>query len=274
MSTISNIFHPTDLSAASDIAFVHALRLALAAKGGFTVMHVAGKQHVHREDLPGVRGILGQWGCIPPDSGQDAIRDLGLSVRKVISHRSSPVQACQDYLEEHAANLVVLAVHRHGAGIEWLRHSVGDLIVRNSGEQALLIPEGTEGFVNRADGSLSLGNILVPVANQPRPQAAIDAVQALAELLELPTGHVTLLYIGDEGNAPSVRLPADSQLSWEWVYGKGDVVDGILQTAQSTHSDLVVMVTEGRNGFFDALRGSTSEQVLRKIHCPLLNVPA
>jgi len=37
--------------------------------------------------------------------------------------------------------------------------------------------------------------------------------------------------------------------------------------------DLVVMPTEGRHGFLDAMRGSTTEQVMRELKCPLLAVP-
>jgi nucleotide-binding universal stress UspA family protein len=34
------------------------------------------------------------------------------------------------------------------------------------------------------------------------------------------------------------------------------------------------MPTAGREGVFDALRGSTTERVLRRAPCPLLAVPA
>ncbi len=34
------------------------------------------------------------------------------------------------------------------------------------------------------------------------------------------------------------------------------------------------MPTRGRDGVFDALRGSVTERVLRNAHCPVLAVPA
>jgi nucleotide-binding universal stress UspA family protein len=37
--------------------------------------------------------------------------------------------------------------------------------------------------------------------------------------------------------------------------------------------DLIVMSTDGRNGFLDGLRGSHSERVLRQGAAPLLTVP-
>jgi nucleotide-binding universal stress UspA family protein len=38
-------------------------------------------------------------------------------------------------------------------------------------------------------------------------------------------------------------------------------------------TNLIVMCTDGRNGFLDALRGSHSERVLRQSPCPLLAIP-
>jgi len=62
---------------------------------------------------------------------------------------------------------------------------------------------------------------------------------------------------------------------WQWrkVSRTGDVIEGITGTASKEAADLIVMSTDGRNGFLDALRGSHSERVLRNAPCPLLTVP-
>ena len=39
-------------------------------------------------------------------------------------------------------------------------------------------------------------------------------------------------------------------------------------------ANLLIMVTKGTDGFLDVLRGTTTEQVLRKAPCPVLSVPA
>ena len=52
----------------------------------------------------------------------------------------------------------------------------------------------------------------------------------------------------------------------------GDVINGILDVAEKEAADLIVMATDGRNGFLDALRGSHSERVLRKARWPLLTI--
>ncbi|MFY7891978.1 MAG: universal stress protein, partial [Pirellula sp.] len=47
----------------------------------------------------------------------------------------------------------------------------------------------------------------------------------------------------------------------------------IVDYAKEINAGLIVMATDGRDGFLDALRGSHSERVLRRAHCPLLIIP-
>jgi len=54
---------------------------------------------------------------------------------------------------------------------------------------------------------------------------------------------------------------------------EGPVVATILEIVEQVAADLIVMTTEGHHGFLYALRGSTTEQVLRHAPCPLLAVP-
>jgi len=48
-------------------------------------------------------------------------------------------------------------------------------------------------------------------------------------------------------------------------------VDG--QSVEEFEADLIVMATDGRNGFLDGLRGSHSERILRYGAAPLLTIP-
>ena len=54
----------------------------------------------------------------------------------------------------------------------------------------------------------------------------------------------------------------------------GPVVGTILEVAEEVSADLIVMATAGHKSVLDALRGSTTEAVLRKAQRPLLAVPA
>ena len=54
---------------------------------------------------------------------------------------------------------------------------------------------------------------------------------------------------------------------------EGSVEQQILKVACDTDADLIVMATEGHHGFMDALRGSTTEHIVRAANCPVLAVP-
>ena len=51
-------------------------------------------------------------------------------------------------------------------------------------------------------------------------------------------------------------------------------MDQILEEEAHWRPDLMVLATQGHIDFLDALRGSTTERVLRGAHCPVLAVPA
>jgi nucleotide-binding universal stress UspA family protein len=137
----------------------------------------------------------------------------------------------------------------------------------------LFIPHGVNGFVSRENGAVSLKNILIPMASKPRPQPAIEAATRLIRNLQLPRGTVTLLHVGPASETPSVNTPEDTGWTWNPQTKAGDPVDVILQAANSLSADLIVMTTDGPDGFLDGLRGTTSERVLRKSRCPVANLP-
>jgi len=269
---VESVFHPSDFSQASEVAFAHALKIALVAKATLTVLHVQAGSGTEWQDFPGVRDTLERWGLIPKGGPKSAVAQLGIGVEKVIASGKDPVKACLGFLEKHPGDLIVLAVRQHEGRMLWLDRSVGKPIAREAGQITLFIPHGVEGFVSRQDGSISLRNILVPVTSNPRPQPSVEAAARLIRNLQLPAGEVTLLHVGPAAEAPSVKLP-DTDWIWNSVAKDGEPADTILQTALEVRADLIVMTTDGPDGFLDGLRGTTSERVLRKAHCPVANLP-
>ena len=73
---------------------------------------------------------------------------------------------------------------------------------------------------------------------------------------------------------PELACPEVAGWRWNQMTKSGEVIEGINQAARETDADLIVMTTDGRNGFLDALRGSHSERVLRESRCPVLAIPA
>jgi nucleotide-binding universal stress UspA family protein len=270
---VESIFHPSDFSEASEVAFAHALKIALLTGAQLNVLHVTADSDADEADFPGVREMLERWQLIPEGSPKSAVAKLGIDVRKVLATGPNPVTACLGFLEKHPSDLIVLAVRQGDGRMRWLEKSVGKPLARRAGEVTLFIPHGLEGFVSRADGSVSLRNILVPVANKPRPEPALEAAAQLIGGLGLAQGTVTLLHVGTESEMPVMKLPSDTGWHWQSWVRPGDPEEVILQAATELSADLIIMTTDGPDGFLDGLRGTTSERVLRKVHCPVACLP-
>lgn len=270
---VYDIFHPSDFSEGSETAFVHALKLALASKSLLSVLHVNSDPSADWFEFPGVRETLQRWKLIPEGSPKNAVTKLGIDVRKIVAINKDPVKACLAYLEINNADLIVLAVQQREGIMRWIGKSVGEPIARGAKQMTLFIPNGVNGFVSREDGSVTLRNILIPIADKPDPQPAVEAVIRLIENLELPPGTVTLLRVSPQAASASVNLPSDSSWKWSELELEGEPAQVILQTAEELNADLIVMTTDGPDGFLDGLRGTTSERVLSKAKCPVGNLP-
>lgn len=271
---IEAIFHPSDFSEASEIAFLHALKVALVTRAELTMLHVDPGYDADWGDFPGVRSTLERWGLIPAGSAKGAVGGLGIQVQKIIASSRSPVRACLDFVDKHPPDLIVLAVHQYEGRVRWQHKRVAEPIAHATAAMTLYLPHGVPGFVAYQTGAVSLQKILVPVARKPRAQPALDAVGRMIRGLQLAAGKVYLLHAGDAGEMPSLQIPAEP--GWDWAVHAlaGDPAEVIVQTAAASSCDLIVMTTEGPHGFLDALRGSTTERVLRDCRCPVLTLHA
>jgi nucleotide-binding universal stress UspA family protein len=266
---VRSIFHPSDFSKASELAFAHALAIALIRKTELVIMH-AGRGRVDDwSQFPPVRKTLENWNVLAPGSARSAVFEkLSVRVAKV-SARGNPVQASLDHIEKQKPDLVVLATRGlHGLPL-WLKPSVAQAIARRTSAMTLFVPRGCRGVVS-TDGIIRLRRILLPVDHQPDArEAAIRAVRA-AEAFGDETVEIVILHVNG-GELPQFDRPETQACVWKELRRKGDVAPTILDVARNV--DLVVMATEGRHGVVDALRGSVTERVVRGAPCPVLAVP-
>src|SRR4029079_3732151 len=72
LPVLQQIFHPSDFTPDSDVAFVHALKAALLAKAELTILHVSPEHELDWTEFPGVRSTLERWGLLPKHSAQSA----------------------------------------------------------------------------------------------------------------------------------------------------------------------------------------------------------
>ncbi len=277
MSTIgAPIMHPTDFSDLSMNAFIHALSLSIAAKSKLYVIHITNPKAADEwQSFPHVRQMLARWGLLDADASTAAIFDrLGVQVVKVEIESRDPVHGLTRFLAGHPSGLMVLATRGREGLPRWVNPSIAEAMSRASHLQTLFIPAATRGFVDPAGGSLDLRRILIPVDHHPAPIPALQAIQQFYRGLGA-TPEIHLLHVGaippviaritDASQERSMPAPIE-------VRG-GDVVEGILQTAKHLEADLIAMATAGHHGLLDAVRGSTTERVLRRAPCPVLAIP-
>lgn len=264
--------HPTDFSEASEVAFAHALKLALVTHGQLHVLHVAPPDAaVQWRKFPGIREALERWGVLPAGSTPEAVGALGIDVEKVTAVAGDPISATADYLRRAPADVIVLATHPRDGLDRWRHPSVAQAIARHAGEVALFVPAGSDGFVSAATGEMRLRRVLVPLAHAPDPRPAVAAAAALASQAREASVAFRLVHAGaDDG--PDVTTPEQAGWTWDRLTVSGDPATAVVRAIQEWAPDLIVMTTEGRHGFMDALRGSTTEQVLRAALCPVLAV--
>ena len=98
------VMHPTDFSAASELAFAHALRVALNARGKFYILHTeqAEPEEIDWAAFPGVRSMLAKWRLLEAGSPPEAVFErLGVKIRKTDIVGQDPVHGIARFFERH-----------------------------------------------------------------------------------------------------------------------------------------------------------------------------
>ena len=137
---IQTIFHPSDFSEGSEVAFAHALKIALVAGAGLDILHVSEGGKVASTEFPGVRAMLERWRVLPPNSPRNAVASIGIDVRKVVKNDSDPIRAAERFLQQHPTDLVVLAAHTQQGRMRWTRSSTSRPIARAAAAPRTLPP--------------------------------------------------------------------------------------------------------------------------------------
>lgn len=270
------IFHPSDFSASNEVAFAHALKIALQSKAKLDIMHVGTRLSAEKPywlEFPAVRATLTRWGILPEGVRREEVAKTGLHIRKILASGTDPVETMLRHFRRFAPDLIVLATHQRDGIDRWLHKAVAEPLARRSRAMTLFVPREGRGFVSPSDGTVDLKKILIPIDHSPHPQGAVDKSLLLARGLGCLAGEIRLVHIGPHGTVPMLDALHWPGWSVDNIVRQGDVVDEILKNEHDWHPDLMVLATQGHVDFLDALRGSTTERVLRGAHCPVLAVP-
>ena len=272
MYAVQSILHPTDFSESSADAFVHALRIAIAAKATLTIVHVASDPDQQEwASFPHVRETLANWGLMKASDSIEAIHaKTGVKVIKIEMMPHDPVDAELRYLNQHPAGLLVAATQARQGVARWLHGSVAEDLARNVSAPTLFVPAEVRGFVDPARGEVRLRRVLMPVDHEPAPDEAVETAMGFAQMMSGGIAEAQGLHVGD--TPPSVQLRGQTR-PLPVAHRNGDVLDAVLDVANDWSADLIAMATAGHQGFMDALRGSTTEQLVRQAPCPVLAVP-
>jgi len=275
---IHSILHPSDLSVGNESAFLHGLRLALGIKGDFAIAHSKSSRDDEAEgwhSFPGVRSALVRWGLIDADAPQSAVASqLGVRITKVELYGPTPIAGVLRWLQDHPCDLVVMGTHAREGMTRWLKGSIAADLADHARLPTLFLPMSSSGFVDPATGKALIRNVLIPIDRAPPPGAAVSLALEVADSYGCPDATLHLLHVGAPEDAPTVSIDPARDRRLRRHTRQGIVTDTIVAVADELNPELIVMPTLGRHGFLDALRGSTTEQVLRQTRRPLLAVPA
>jgi nucleotide-binding universal stress UspA family protein len=268
---LARIAHTTDFSDQSDLAFAHALRLAVAAPERLDILHVKRPTDKHAwQHFPPVRETLIRWGMLPGGAARAEIeKRLGIHVEKIEFTDADPVAAIGTFLLTHRPDLLVVATHGRAGFNRWLRGSFAEGMVERAHVPTLLIGPESRGFVDGQTGRMELTRVLVPVDERPNPAQSLRILSALLSSFGIPSGGIELLHVGED--FPDLMDASGQSRTVERQ--EGPVVATILKAAEHRGVHLVAMPTTGRHGFLDAVRGSTTSQVVARAPCPVLTLP-
>ena len=207
---LHRIFHPSDFSPASEVAFAHALKLALSARAALRLMHVAADaEDRHWSDFPGVRATLVRWGLLPTGSPREAVGQLGLDIGTILWPRADPVGVLLHYLDAHPADLVVLATHQRAGMARWLHRAVAEPVARYAGAMTLFLPQGAAGFIALDNGTVAVLDMI-----------SFTYMRSEADLT--PFGPLKQSIAAGQGAVPRPAIDDQCLLGVEWIRCCGD----------------------------------------------------
>lgn len=271
-----SVLHPTDFSEASEIAFAHALAIAIRNKADLTLLHVAqdSDDDVDWHDFPSVRKTLERWGILEPGSRRSDVEEkTGIIVQKHIAKNRNVVHAIVGLTTVDSFDLLVMSTRGHAHGWIFPKPPASVEVSMKAHLPTLFITEGARSCVDLETGQTSLRKVLIAVDHEPDARPAIRRVENMLRSIGGNESEVTLLYVGAKDDFPIVDLPLQDGVQWSRVVRQGSAAIEILAQAREMDADLIVMVTSGKRQLWEVLSGNTVQNVLKNAPCPVFALP-
>lgn len=295
---VERILYPTDFSTCSQQALDHALFLTRQFDAE---MHMLNAVILHADD-PAAEGLhfpegsellarvmemssteLAQW---ISDKGHETPRIKEVQVR---GFAAGPL--ILDYAASHDIDLIVMGTHGRRGPARFFLGSVATEVVRHSDCPVMTLRETDPPREIEAIETLLVPvdfsrHSMVAVAHARELAARYDAALQLLHVVELqtyPTLYGPTATAFDVNELKRLSFEAMDRVMEqtpgpEVIFDKfvtsGRVASEIATFADEYKSDLVVISTHGLSGLERMLTGSTTEQVVRLLDCPVFTVKA
>lgn len=295
---VETILYPTDFSSCSQQALDHALFLARQFDAE---LHMLNAVILHSDD-PSAEGLhfpegsellarvmqmssseLAEW---ISDKGHEALKVKEVQVR---GFAAGPL--ILDYASSHDIDVIVMGTHGRRGPARFFLGSVATEVVRHSECPVMTLREmdppreieAIERLLVPIDFSR---HSMVAVAHARELAARYDAALQLLHVVELqtyPTLYGPTATAFDVNELKRLSFEAMDRVMLqtpgpEVVFDKfvtsGRVASEVAAFAREHESDMVVISTHGLSGLERMLTGSTTEQVVRSVDCPVFTVKA
>lgn len=301
------ILVPTDFSNGSAHALRYACRFALCTGSELVLLHVMdlplyfyrtletqldSNEELKRHAMEQARAKIQASMARIPEAA-----DLSTSIRVRTGNPAREIIA--EVEQEKNIDLIVIATHGRGGIARTLLGSVAEKVIRRSPCAVITMREGSTGL---STPDWKTRGILFPtdfskLAEQGLPVAAdlcqrfhapLHALHVLEDLANYPMmewapypiEEISAVYAQAEADATANLQKLvehhckPAAVTFDVSTRRGNAADAIVQAAEQTNSDLIVMMTHGRSGFEHAILGSVAERVARTAPCAVLTLRA
>ena len=279
---IRRILCPTDLSAASDAAFAHAVLLAETFQAALTVYHAIDLRKVARRSGRGLAmaDALRRAELAAAREIEERFRGGARGVRVRIEYGLAPAQAVAAAIAAERPDLTVMSTHGRRGLAHLVLGSIAETAIERGGRPVLCV----RGRRHAPAGPYH--RILVPTDLRSRSAFPIAAALADGFASEVVALHVVPFERASLTGMPQevpARIPTNGEVAGflepelRGLRVRGRVALGpgwevIPELAREEGCDLVVMSTHRQDSLGDTLLGSRAERVVTAAHCPVVVV--
>ncbi|HMD89380.1 MAG TPA: universal stress protein [Anaerolineaceae bacterium] len=294
-----HILVPLDGSHLAESALPVAVSLSKAFGSTVTLIHII--EHNAPQEIHGERHLREQKEAY--DYLDQVARQNFPPEIKVIRHvHTEEVKNVARSIVEHSGelspDLIVMCSHGAGGLRDIMVGSIAQQVI-SRGKTPILLVQPDE---NRSNPTVTFSRLLIPLDGDPEHEKALPLAKELAKSLNAKMDLLMVVYtlgtLPTERAVTSRLLPAATSvmldmtessaqdylqekaasfqaegLNVSWEVRRGDPAANIIETAEQSSSDLIILATHGKSGMEAFWAGSVAPRVVTQTHIPLLLVP-